>query len=87
MRGINEIVPIQDTFCSGLGAIERLEGGNLRLYLYVSQAGDDGTATEKILVAKIVAPACAVPDAVLQMIAAVGEHAVRMIPMVADLLH
>jgi len=86
MRGINENVPIQDTFCSGLGAIERLEGGNLRFYFYVSQQGDNGEK-ERVLIAKLVAPSSAVPDAVLQMFAAIGNAAVKMIPMVADLVH
>ena len=87
MRGLNENVPIQDIFCSGLGAIEKIEGNCFRFYLYVSQVVDDGDAKEKIVVAKIIAPASAIPDAVLQMIAAIGDRAVSMIPMVADLLH
>lgn len=86
MRGINENVPIIDTYCSGLGAIEHLPGGDLRFYLYVSQCTDNGER-ERVLVAKIIAPASAVPDAVLKMIAAMGEKAVSMIPMVAEMLH
>jgi len=87
MRGINENVPIQDTFCSGIGAIEKLEGGNLRFYLYVSQQSDNGEATERMLVAKIIAPASAVPDAILKMIATIGASATKMIPMVPELVH
>lgn len=86
MRGLHENVPIQDVFCSGLGAIERIEGNCLRFYLYVSQTDDEG-GQEKLVVAKIVAPAAAVPDAILQMIAAIGDRAVKLVPMVADLLH
>lgn len=86
MRGLNETIPIQDIFVSGLGAIERLEGNCLRFHLYVTQAADDG-APEKIVIAKIVAPACAVPDAILQMIAAIGDKAAQMIPMVGELMH
>lgn len=87
MRELHENIPIQDIFCSGLGAIERLEGGCLRFYLYVSQVTDEG-GQEKLVVAKFVAPASAVPDAVLQMIAAIGDKsAPKMIPMVADMVH
>lgn len=87
MRGLSEIVPIQDVFCSGLGAIERIGGDCLRFYLYVSQSSDDGGAQEKILVAKFILPASAVPDAVLQTIAVIGDGASKIIPMVADLVH
>ena len=87
MRGINETVPIQDTFCSGIGAIEKLEGGNLRFYLYVSQQSDSGEATERVLVAKIVASAASVPDAVMKMIMAIGAGTTKTIPMVPELVH
>lgn len=83
MRGLHENVPITDVFCSGLGAIERIEGNCLRFYLYVSQTTDDG-GQEKVVVARIIAPASSVPDAVLQMIAAIGDPA-KMMPMVAGL--
>jgi len=86
MRGINENVPIQDTFCSGIGAIEKLEGGNLRFYLYVSQQSDNGEA-ERVLVARIVAPASSVPDAIMKMIAAMGAGATKTIPMIPELVH
>jgi len=43
MRGLNENVSVPDIFCSGLGAVERLEGNCLRLYFYVSQAPEDGS--------------------------------------------
>lgn len=87
MRGLQETIAIQDTFCSGLGAIERLEGNCYRFYLYVSQSEEAGEPAEKVLVAKIVAPAAAVPDAVLQMIAALGERVVNAIPLAGDLTH
>jgi len=87
MRGLLEIVPIQDTLCSGIGAIERLDGNLLRLWLYVSQTTEDGEAPEKIVVAKIVAPASAVPDAILQMVASVSGGAAGLVPFVADLVN
>jgi hypothetical protein len=87
MRGLNEIVPIQDVFCSGLGAIERIGGDCFRFYLYVSQTTEDGEAQEKLIVAKIILPASAVPDAVLQTIAVIGDGASKMVPLVAELTH
>jgi hypothetical protein len=87
MNGLSEIVPVQDIFCSGLGAIEKLEGGNFRIYLYVTQGGDVGQPREKILVAKIIAPASAIPDAVFQMIAAISGRTAGMIPVATELVH
>lgn len=87
MRGLHEIVPIQDTFCSGIGAIERLDGNMLRFWLYAQQAPEDGEVPEKVVVAKIVAPVSAVPDAVMQMIAAISDHAVAsLVPLVTGTL-
>lgn len=83
MRGLAEVVPIQDIVCSGLGAVERLDGNLFRFWLYVQQTNDDG-AKEKIIVSKIVAPVSAVPDAILKMIAALGGAPVGMISMVSE---
>ncbi len=83
MRGLNENVPVPDIFCSGLGAIERLEGNYVRLYFYVSQAAEDGSnRRDKMVVAKLV-----VPIAVLQMIAAAGENTSQLIPLAPEMLH
>lgn len=86
MRGLLEVVPIQDTFCSGIGAIEHLDGNMLRIWLYVLQTPEDGEAKEKVVVAKIVAPSSAVPDAVLQMVAAIHDRAVSLVPLVGDMI-
>lgn len=86
MRGLYEAVPIQDIFISGLGAIERLEGGCLRFWLYVTQTSDDGTP-ERVVTARIIAPVSSVPDAIMQMIAAVDDRATTLAPLVADLLN
>jgi hypothetical protein len=87
MRGLNEIIPIQDIFCSGIGAIERLDGNMLRIWLYVSQATEEGEIAEKLVVAKIVAPASAIPDAVLQMVASISARAASLIPLVTDMVN
>jgi hypothetical protein len=87
MRGLNEIIPIQDTFCTGIGAIERLDGNMLRLWLYVSQAAEEGQVADKLVVAKIVAPASAIPDAVLQLVASISEKAASLIPLVSDMMN
>jgi hypothetical protein len=89
MRDLIEIVPIQDILCSGIGAIERLDGNLFRFWLYVLQTCDDTGAKEMVLTAKIVAPASAVPDAILKMVAALaGEVAQTAIPPpIAGVLH
>ena len=90
MRGLQEIVPIQDVFASGLGAIERMDGGLYRLWFYVLQApaGDDEGEAEKIVVAKVIAPVSAVPDTVLKLVASISEHhPAGLVPMVADLVN
>jgi hypothetical protein len=83
---MSENLPVQDIFCSGLGAIERLEGNCLRLYFYASQANYDGTASERQVVAKLIVPASAVPDAVWKMISAVCDDAAHIIPPVPELM-
>lgn len=90
MRGLQEIVPIQDTFASGLGAIERLDGGLYRLWFYVLQTpdnGGDGDVQEKLLVAKIVTPASAMSEAVLKMVGTSIDQTSRLIPLVGDLVN
>ena len=68
MRGHCEPVPVADVFASGLGKIEKLSGGCLRIYLYAEQAPLDGEGpVEKQVVAKIVVPASALPDAILML--------------------
>jgi hypothetical protein len=87
MRGLNENIPVQDIFCSGLGAIERLEGNCLRLYFYVSQANYEGTARERQVVAKLIVPTSAVPEAVLKMLSAAGTETAQIIPLVPEVMH
>jgi hypothetical protein len=86
MRGLNENIPIQDIFCSGLGAIELLEGGCVRFYLYVSQMADAGEETDRVVAARIVMPLEAVPDAVQRTINATAA-AQKAIPIVGRRLH
>lgn len=86
MRGLHEIVPIQDTVCSGLGAIERLGGNMYRFWFYVEQTSDEGNM-EKIVVTKLVTPASAVPDTVLKTIAAMVGPTVAVMPLVADMMN
>lgn len=86
MRGMHETTPIPDTYCSGLGAIEDL-GSDLRFHLYVLQTEEDGHEQQRVVVAKIIAPKSAVPDAILQMVAAIGAHAVQLIPMMGEFVN
>jgi hypothetical protein len=69
MRGLIENGLVQDVFCSGLGAVEILEGNCLRLYFYASQA-INSEKQEKLVVARLIVPTSAVPDTVLRMITA-----------------
>lgn len=87
MRGLSEIIPIQDVYVSGLGAIEHVGGGNLRFVLYVNQENDDGQV-EKVVVAKFIGPMSSLPEAVMKSVASLGEKLVGLMPMTAgDLLH
>lgn len=72
--GMVEPVPAPEIFCSGLGGVEEIGGGCLRFYLYVMQSPVDGGPQERVIVAKVIAPASAVPDAVLQMLKAIGRE-------------
>jgi hypothetical protein len=87
MRGLQEIVPIQDTLCSGIGAIEKLEGDLFRFWMYVTQASEETGAREKVLVAKIVISKAAIPDAILQTIAAITDHETIAAPTVPEMVH
>jgi hypothetical protein len=88
MRGLNENVSVPDIFCSGLGAVERLEGNCLRLYFYVSQAPEDGGAIrDKVVVARLIVPASAVPPALLKMVAATGEGAMQIVSLPPEMVH
>jgi hypothetical protein len=87
MRDMHEIVPIQDTLCFGIGAIEHLDGNLLRLWLYSWETPEAGGPKMKVVAARIVAPASAVPDAVLQMVSSICKHTTAMIPLVSDLVN
>lgn len=87
MVALYEPCPIADIFCSGLAKVENVGGGCLRFYLYTLQAPLNGEGeAERVLVAKIVAPASAVPDAILQMAAAIGGTLVKALPAVINVL-
>lgn len=87
MRDMHEAVPVQDTLCSGIGAIERLDGDMLRIWFYVLQAAEEGETKEKLVVAKIVALNSAIADAVLQLVAAINEAAGTKKPSGNDVMH
>lgn len=71
--GMVEPVPAPEIFCSGLGEVEDIGGGCLRFYLYVMQRPVEGGVAERVIVAKVIAPSAAVPEAVLQMLRAMGR--------------
>lgn len=77
--GMIEPVPAPEIFCSGLGGVEDIGGGCLRFYLYVMQQPieDMQGPPQRVIVAKIIAPASAVPEAIGKMLQAIGEKAVE----------
>ena len=85
MRGLNENVPVPDIFSSGVAAIERLEGNCFRLYFYVSQCDDDDVKQEKVLVAKLILPACALADAIMKMTEPAAEQPPAMVALLRGL--
>lgn len=69
---LTEPAVVQDVFASGLAEIQDAGGGCVRFVLYSIHTCVDGKA-ERVVVAKIVMPACAVPEAVMITIGAVSE--------------
>jgi len=70
--------PIVDTYVSGVGAIEDVGGGNYRLYLYVNQVmkyplTEPLGPPERLVIAKVIMPRTAFPDAMGQIITAIGK--------------
>lgn len=86
MRGLQEVVPIQDTLVTGIGAIEYLEGDLVRFWLYVSQEAEDGDEPEKVVVAKIVGSAGGLPAVLRQIVAAISPSALSMVPIFTSLM-
>jgi hypothetical protein len=63
-----EPVPAPEMLASGLAKIQDIGGGCLRLNLYVMQAPIEATGpAERVIVVKVIVPASALADAVLQM--------------------
>ena len=87
MRGLFENVPIQDTVISGLGAIERLGGNMYRFWFFIEETNDEGMMEKKV-VAKLIAPASAVPDAILKTIAAITDvGSPTIVPAIGELVN
>jgi len=81
-----ENVPIQDTFISGLGEVEKLGGDCYRFTFYVvHQVGE--ADPERIVVAKLIAHASCVPDAIMKTVSAIGGKTMRMLPELAEPVH
>lgn len=71
---VEEPVPVQDIFCSGVSKVENLGNGNLRVWCYVNQAAAGEGAAESLIVAKIVLPAAAMGAAIEQATAALRRE-------------
>jgi hypothetical protein len=70
-----EPIAILDTFTSGLGRKEILRGGCVRLVFYAEATLEDGTV-EHVIVAKIVMPGEAAPEAAA-LVAAPDEQPIK----------
>lgn len=80
MSEMVELTPIPDVFCSGVGKIERMNGGWARLYLYAVEAG------RQVVVAKLILPITAL--AAIAAISAGGDLSLlNNSPMISDALN
>lgn len=75
---------VPETFTSGLSHVELIGGGCARFVLYSNQS--NGEAVDRLVVARIVMPLEAVPDAIRKALAAASHEIVagalqRMIPL------
>jgi hypothetical protein len=68
---------IQDVFASGLGRIDKLSGGMIRLVFYVEEVGPEGI--ERHVVAKIIRHRSSLGHSLKAIATAVSEE-----PLVAD---
>jgi hypothetical protein len=88
MRGLTEPMLTTDVFASGLGRIEKLNGGCVRIYFYVLQGPIDGDgAQEKQVVSKIILPASALSDAVLMLAHAAHDVDGVVTALAPDMVH
>jgi hypothetical protein len=77
-----EIVPVPDTFASGIGKVEKIAEGLLRVYLYAMQGANCGRGPlERVLVAKIVIPVAGLSPLVAKAMFAVAEKAAEIAPL------
>lgn len=68
---LTEPFVVADVYCNGLAEVEYVGGGNFRFVFFCLMHG------ERVAVAKLVAPAEAVPPAVLMAAKAVGFSMAR----------
>jgi len=88
MRGLCEPVPVADVFVSGIGRIEKLGGGNVRVWLYVLQTPLDGDGPqEKQITLKVIMSASALPDAVLMLAQAAKDPDGVATALAPDMVH
>lgn len=76
--GLSEPFVVADVYCNGLAEVEYVGGGNFRFVFYAMMHG------ERVAVAKLVAPAEAVPEAANMAPAAVVE---RQLGVVFSIMH
>lgn len=81
-----EPIAILDTFTSGLGRVEIMKGGCARFILYAEMTLESGEV-ENVVVAKIVMPIDAVPEAIGMASAATASTLVGSIKKLMPRFH
>lgn len=66
-QGLIEPVPAPEIFVYGIGAIEVMPRGNLRVILFQEQLPIEGGPVQRIVVAKLVGPMSNVPIVIGQL--------------------
>ena len=72
-----ETIAVPDTYVSGIAAVEPLYPC-ARFVLYVDHTSIDGSAPERIVVAKLICPLEGLPAVVRQILNVMAEHGVTM---------
>jgi hypothetical protein len=82
-----EVYAVQDTFTSGLGQVDILPGGFARFVLYVERRYVEEGVVENQIVARIVMPLSAVPDAILKASTATATGVIESVKSLMPGVH
>ena len=65
--GLIEPVPASELYTDGIGAIELIGDGNIRLHMICDQMPFDGPVSQRVVVAKLIRPISSVPTSIGQL--------------------